>query len=70
MSARVEESEEEDVVEEGGWVDDDLLGCEVGCSPGNIVHGGDLPQRRTCFLLAGLFYAISVLMGWYLGSVL
>ncbi len=30
----VEDSEEEDVVEEGGWVDDDLLGCRVGCSPG------------------------------------
>ncbi len=32
---QVEDSEEEDVVEEGGWVDDDLLGCRVGSSPGN-----------------------------------
>ncbi len=31
---QVEDSEEEDVVEEGGCLDDDLLGCEVGCSPG------------------------------------
>ncbi len=32
---QVEDSEEEDVVEEGGCLDDDLLGCEVGCYPGN-----------------------------------
>ncbi len=47
---QVEGSEEEYVVEEGGCVDDDLLGCEVGCSPGNIVDRGNLSQRRTCFL--------------------
>ncbi len=56
------EDSEEDVVEEGGCVDDDLLGCEVGRSPGNIIDRGKLPHRRTCFLLAGFFYAISVLM--------
>ncbi len=32
---QVEDSEMEDVVEEGGCLDDDLLGCRVGCSPGN-----------------------------------
>ncbi len=48
---KVEGSEEEDIVEEGGCLDDGLLGCRVGCSPGNIVHGGDLSQRGTCFFL-------------------
>ncbi len=38
-----EDSEEEDVVEEGGCLDDDLLGCEVGRSPWNIVDRGKLP---------------------------
>ncbi len=32
---QVEDSEEEDVAEEGGCLDDDLLRCRVGCSPGN-----------------------------------
>ncbi len=32
---QVDGSEENDVVEEGGCLDDDLLGCKVGCSPGN-----------------------------------
>ncbi len=45
---QVEDSEEEDVVEEGGCVDDDLLGCEVDCSPGNIVDSGNLLHRRAC----------------------
>ncbi len=47
------EDSEEDVVGEGGCLDDDLFGFEVGCSQGNIVYGGDLPQRRTCFLFLG-----------------
>ncbi len=34
LRSRLRISEEEDVVEEGGCLDDDLLGCEVGCSPG------------------------------------
>ncbi len=35
---QAEDSEEEDAVEEGGCLDDDLLGCRVGCSPGERVE--------------------------------
>ncbi len=47
---QVEDSEEEDVVKEGGCVDDDLLGCEVGCSPRNIIDRRNLSHPGTCFL--------------------
>ncbi len=45
-AGQVEDSEEEDVVDEGAGVDDQLLACNERCPSWDVENGGCLCQRR------------------------